>query len=329
MKKTISILTIAATFQVFLIIAIWASDSERTDRNDNHTLLNFDPSGIDNIHIEDDENAVTLYQKKEQWRLATGFPADQDKVSQLLYKLEGLKYRFPVGNSTQALKRFQVAADQYVGRVQLRKGDVSVVDLYFGTGAGARQTHIRSADSEAVYAANIGRYDIPSKPADWQNKRLLQIDENSVTLIEFDGLTLQRGLSTEDEKNPSPVWESGSLPSDQYLDQEAINDSLQKLASLQFSQLLSREHHQDGGPEDTPLLEVTLHYEAGHRGYQLARLKDSQDYVLKVTDRDEYFQLPSYTGKALVDSITREKYLVGPPEMALEIPGEDDKASSE
>ena len=65
---------------------------------------------------------------------------------------------------------------------------------------------------------------------------------------------------------------------------------------------------------EKPILSLTLKQKNAERHYQIGKQKDQDSYVLKVSDREEYFQLPTYTVKPLLENITQEKWLMDKPQ---------------
>lgn len=135
-----------------------------------------------------------MKKKGDTWLLSSGFPADTKKVEGLLGKLEGLKHGLPVARSDKALSRFKVATNDYSRYLQLQfqAGVHGNVELYMGTGAGARQSHVSNGKQEAVYTATIASYDLPATEDSWQDKDILQLDIAAISAIEVDGFRLYR-----------------------------------------------------------------------------------------------------------------------------------------
>lgn len=338
MKKYITLLTVAAVIQLVLIVVTWTGGSGLKTQAARTTLLAFDAAEVDQIHIKDGMNEAILDKKDGKWQTSDGFPADQNKVKTLLEKLEGLKIGLPVATSTGALTRFKVAEDQYERYLQLKKGGDSVAELYLGTGAGARQSHARGGDQEAVYTVTMGSYDAPANVNNWQDKTVLKLDKEKVTAVKLGDLFIERDTLPSDldsaDKENSPdvedgvaIWKIDPPTDGKNLDQEAVNQGLDKLLSLRFDSVLGKESKPEYGL-DEPVLELTITHKDGKRTYLFAKLKGSKDYVLHVSDRDEYFKIASYKGKPVVDNISMDKWVLKQPEddaLNSTTPGEEDQ----
>ena len=306
MKRIITLLVIVAVAQLLLIAASWQGSEQLQGQADTSTLLSFNKAEVDQIHIYGDDGEVVLEKKEGKWLTSPSFPANQDRVDTLLDKLAGLEYGLPVATSSSALTRFKVAADQFERLVRLQKGDQVIAELYLGAGAGARQSYGRSGDQQAVYPVAMGSYEAPCKVEDWQDRDILQLEKDSITAIELDGLTVTRNTEAQDDESRKWVVESGT--DGKILDQHSVEESVKTVASLRFAQVLGRENKPEYGL-DAPLLTFSLVYGDSRREYKLGIVQEADEYILKVSDRDEYFQLAGFAGKSVVEEINKEKWL--------------------
>jgi hypothetical protein len=323
MNKYIILLAVAAVIQLGLIMVTWMDGSDLKTQAARTTLLVFDGPEIDQILIKDEKEEVILDKKEGKWQTREGFPADQTKVKTLLNKLRELKTGLPVATSTSALNRFKVAEDKYERYLQLKKDGDVIAELYLGTGAGARQSHARSGDQDAVFTVAMGSYDAPATVTSWQDKTVLKLDKDTVTAVRLNDLLIQReppspAPDSTDKENAAELAESNKAvwtitpPADnRKLDQDAVNQGMDKLYSLRFDSLLGKENKPEYGL-DSPILEVTVTHGDSQRTYSFGTLKDSEDYVLHVSDRAEYFKIAGYEGKSIVDTINLDRWLVKP-----------------
>jgi hypothetical protein len=267
-------------------------------------LLSFDKEQVDTLIIQGGKKAkVTLNKKEGKWQAEDGFPANQEKVKSLIGKMHEMKHGLPVASSDAAIKRFKVANDQYERYITLQKGGQKLAALYLGNGAGARQTYVRSDEDVAVYTGSIGVYDAPDTLDNWQDKSILQLNKEDVSRIKLEDKVFQR-VENKDKQSKTMQWQSADLPEGKQLDQKAINDGLSSLANLMFTKVLGKESKSEYGI-DKPVLTLHLIFKKGEREYLLGQLKDKDDYVLKVSDRPEYFQLDSHVAKSIIDSSKR------------------------
>jgi hypothetical protein len=304
MKTTIRILAVLALIQIGLILTTWTGTTKLQSHTLGSLLLSFEPAEIDTLVLKDGKNEIQLEKKDNKWLLADGFPADGKKVAALLSKLTTLQYSLPVATSDQALNRFKVAEDNFERYLQLQSKGKTVAELYLGTGAGARQSHVRNSEQEAVFTVALGSYDLPVTPESWQDKEIMAFDTADVTAIELDKVKLERQPDAEN-KESSPLWQGESLPPDTTVNQQAVNEGLKKLASLRFSKVLGRKELPEYGLAE-PELSLKLLFKNGDRSYTFGKIKDSENICLKVSDREEFFQLASYLAKPLLEKINRD-----------------------
>ncbi|TKB05820.1 DUF4340 domain-containing protein [Desulforhopalus sp. IMCC35007] len=305
MKYSIRILAVLAVLQTLLIAFLLKGGTELESHAQGKALLKFNTTEVDTIILKQQEMNLQLVKRNSQWQLADGFPADQQKVDQLLTKLSSLQYSLPVATSSQALKRFKVAADDYTCYLQLKNGTKSLAELYLGTGAGARQSHVRTAEQQSVYTAAIGSYEIPANLDNWQDKTILQLQSNLITSFGFNGVQIHRDLP-EDNKTDKAPWQAEKLPEGTALDQQAADDCAAALALLTIDKVAGKDELPEYGMKE-PALTVELSYSGGERKYTFGRMANGDDIIVKVSDRDEFFQLPSFSGKQLLDHFDKEK----------------------
>jgi hypothetical protein len=306
MKTAIILLAALAAVQVVLAVVTHSGGAQVASESVNGALLDFDKAQVSQFTIEDADNTVTLKKVADSWQTADGFPASPARVSSLLDKLAELQHGLPVGVSEDALRRFKVADADFERRIQLKQGDNVVADLYLGSGAGARQSHVRRAADEVVYTTAIGSYDAPAEPGEWQDKAILQLDEKKVQAVALAELKLEK---ISKDKDTAPVWQAAELPAGQLLNQAAVNEGLQPLWNLRFAEVLGKEAGADYGLE-APALTLKLTHEDGEREYQFGKMSEGDDYVLKVSDRAEYFRVAGYSVKPLVEKNTVSSWLL-------------------
>ncbi len=308
-NKFIRLLAIAAIIQLVFIVFTHIGGNTLADHTISEKILAFDQSKVDKLTIKDkDGKQVELSKKANQWLTKANFPVMSSKVKQLLDKLAQLKHGIPVATSDAALKRFKVADNDFERLITLQQGDKKLASLYLGSGAGARQSHARSDKQSAVYTVELGVYDASANVEDWQDKNLLQLGKNDISEIELAGIHFTPDTSTQ-KKDSITIWKAKPLPAGKIVNQKAINDSLNSIASLRFGKVLGKEKKAGYG-FDNPALSFSLTHNGKKRKYQFAKLKDKDDYALKVTDRDEYLWVPSYTAKSLVEGISKDKWLM-------------------
>ncbi|MGD2073401.1 MAG: DUF4340 domain-containing protein [Gammaproteobacteria bacterium] len=334
MQKTIAMLAVLLVAQLALAVGMSLTGPELSASRPDTPLVGLGGRTVDRITIEgSDDQKLVLVRQPDGWVLPgmDDFPADDTKVGRLLDQLEGLKRGLAVATTEGAQKRFKVSEESFERRVTLAKSDETLATLYFGTSPGMRQVHARTSNDDAVYTAGFGLYDAPAKAEDWEDKGVLKLPSEQIASITLGELTLTRAPVTEDgnpsqdeaaETSGEAVWHAESLQEGETVSQEDADALAQKLASLTIGSVLGQEASAGYGLE-APVLALSVKRQDGETiEYRLGERDAENDYVLKVSSRPEYFRVPGYTAKPLIEAAARERLL----HSADEATGADDAA---
>jgi hypothetical protein len=311
MEKRIRLLAVVLGVQLLFALAVWTGGGNLSAKTDNSPLLALNGNSIDRITIDGaDQTKVTIAKAQGVWKLpdSDNFPADSGKVEQLLTRLKEFKQGAPVANSEEARKRFKVSNKAFERRITLAEGTKTLATLLVGTPAG-RESHVREAGDKTIHLVQFNAYDAPAKADDWEDKTVLQIPKDEIVAVEANGLELERAPKTDQSvsKKPdngtvaasAPVWQTGGSTSGRL--KAAAADKLAKmLAELRIGSVLGKAD-QPGYGLKAPKLTLSVTRKSGERlTYRLGKMPDKEDYVLKVSGRDEYFELPTYTAEPLI-----------------------------
>jgi len=310
MKSPIRILAMVAVLQLILVGVAYMGSSDLTPAQSGSSLLNFDTATVDSIMIEDSDHNATALNKHDGWKTAGKFPANGEKIDMLLQRLHGLKHGLAIASATTSLPRFKVAEHDFERHLTLKKGDKVLAELYLGKGAGARQSYVRNAQDHAVYSVALGSYELPVTVDAWQDKSLLQISSNLVTALKIGDVELTKQVTkptATDHQKATSVWGSAQLPANQQVNQKAVANVLAGLQNLRFSKVLGKTATATDGM-DHPVLEFDVSYQSKKRHYRFGKRKN--EYVLHVSDRDEYFLMNTTTVKALQNQMGRKAWFV-------------------
>lgn len=308
MNNTIRVLTVLLASQVVLAGYTLLQQSSLATKNVEGTLLNFDKAQVDQVTIQGPDNSsVALVKQNGQWVIPSvdNFPADATKVNTALESLHDLKHAAPVATSGSDLARFKVEDSNFERHIQLHKGTDTVGDIYLGNGSGLRQSYARLPNDKTVYTAAIGTFDLPAIADNWEDKTILKLNESDLhTLSIAGGLKLTRTVS--DGKTKTSDWQAANLEAGKLVNQQAVNDLASKLMTLSFAKVLGKEAKPEYGL-DKQTLNIAALYGTNTRLFQFTKLKDSEDYVLKVSDKPEYFKVDSVMVKPLLEGSSTDK----------------------
>ncbi|HEX5056206.1 MAG TPA: DUF4340 domain-containing protein [Gammaproteobacteria bacterium] len=271
-------------------------------------LISADIGTIDKIRIEDGAGGVTILQKvDQQWRIpdVSSFPADDEKIRNLLDALSGLRTGWPAGTTDAAAKRFKVAADGFERKLVLYKQDQAVAQIYAGNAAAFKKTYVRLDGSDDIFVGEINAYELFARPDEWIEREILQQDPAKIASIRLPGLSLQRD-------------DQGLRISDLKANQQTVTDQaealLGKIANLKIQEVLGTEAKPDFG-QSQPTHSIGLTLKDGSTiEYTISQPKDKGYYVLKSSSRPEYFKVPTYTLDPIFDTKREQLVEAKPPQ---------------
>lgn len=319
MKLIIRVLAVAAVIQLGLVgIAYMGGDKLQASQS-NVALLNFKPDAVDAVTIYGPDKQLVKLHKSDSWKTDAGFPADSGKIGQLLQKLADLKHGLPVATSPSAWPRFKLVKDDFERHMMLSKAGKVVAELYLGKGAGARQSYVRGSHDQAAYSVALASYELPLDVSRWQDKTLLQIAAGQVNGLDVAGVQLTKAVSANQNnsaKQNKPVWHADPAPTGKQLDQHAVEQALHLLATLRFSKEIGK-HAPAGYDFRHPALTLTVSYRGKQRRYRFFKTtgdhqKNGEQYLLKVSDRPEYFAVDAYNARLWLKKMNPAGWFVEP-----------------
>lgn len=287
------------------------------------------------------------------------FPASASKVEALLKDLQGLRTRLPVSTSPEAFARFKVAADQFERRIDLRQGDREPAVLYLGDSPGFKRLFAREGQGAAVFEVSYSAHQAGAKASDWTDKGLFALTSDQISGLSLNGLELTKapagdggpdrkaedggqgdhdrgakdgGLNALDHKaevagQGGQVGQVGPVSQERWIlagehaaiDQTQADDLARAAANLNYLEVLGTEAKPDY-QLDNPVVRLTVQPREGSpREFLIAKLADSEDFVLKASDHPWYLKIGPWAVKGLQEA-SKERLLLSPepPEATLE-----------
>lgn len=322
MQKTLGILAGLLLAQLVLAIGMSFTGPNLAALPPDTPLLDLDDQTVDRLTIEaPDSQQLVLVRQGEGWVLPqTGdFPADKTRVEKLLGRLKELHRGMAVATTGGALKRFKVSDDAFERRLTLMAGDATLATLYLGTSPGMRQVHARTSKDDAVYTTEFGIFEAPVKAEDWEDKGILRIPRERIESISLGGLTLTRAPAAQTDtagdagaETPPPqaAWSGAGLGDAETINQANADSLIRQVAELSIGSVLGSEAQPEYGLE-TPALVISVQPRGAETvEYRMGKRKGENDYVLKASNRAEFFRLPAYTGDALLKAAEREQLVM-------------------
>lgn len=196
--------------------------------------------------------------KDGKWRIPShnNYPADgKDRLRETAASVVGVRREAQVGESADDHRRYNLldplsetvsGADGRGTRITIKNGDEVLVDYIVGKkveNVGQDVYYIRKADEARYYRANLGKFNISTKFAEWIEPDLLQIERSQVEEISVNRykIDLTTGEQTEPDvsdlsrKDASADWTLAGLDeSKDKVKASVVNEMLQSLDDLKI-----------------------------------------------------------------------------------------------
>jgi hypothetical protein len=260
---------------------------------------------------DQDGNHMELRKEPDGWVLpeADGFPADAETITPVLEQVSNLTSSRLVTRTSASHKRLQVAADDFVRRIDFETSDGTVYTIFIGSSPQYGATHFRVQGQDDTYlTAGFSTWETRAEADAW-------IDATYVDLVasEVEKMTLENSSGsftfTKDEEND---WLMEGLAAEETLDQTKVNDVVRRAASINMERPLGREEQPEYGMDgpsavvELQTAETTVTIRVG--------AQDTEDgsYTVISSESPYYVQVASYGVQDLVET-TREDFLEMPP----------------
>ena len=288
MKNSVLILGVLLTLQLALAVSLNLGRDRHRAFEPEEKLLNVDAGEVDTIRIDGgDGDHVTLERQEGEWRLPelSGFPANQADVDRLINRLADLDKGWPVATTGSASRRFKVADTAFERKLTLSKGDRAMAALFVGTSPGFRKVHVRVPGEDAIYAVEFSAFEANVKPDDWIDKGVLAQPADGIQWVDLPDLSLKRK-------------DGGLVVADLQEGEETVDDEarrlLERIAGLRVRGVLGTEEKQEYR-QDRPELRYRIALESGdEQTYVFSKPDEADYYVLKASQRDEYFKVDTW-----------------------------------
>jgi len=180
---------------IILIILVggyfgWQYFKDKADEKGEELIFgNFDTTQITKIEVSrqqpNGENLTTLDLKDNQWLLTSQnfLPADQTIIANIFTVLQQIKIQGLV--SANPLKQAEYSVDSSSAHVKIYRGEKALFDFYAGkNGPVFPSGYFRWENSNQVYLISEN-LQILFNDADWPDKKVLALEKNSVTKINW------------------------------------------------------------------------------------------------------------------------------------------------
>jgi hypothetical protein len=263
-----------------------------------------------------DGNSIALRQVAGNWVLpdVDDYPADATKVTPVLENIAGLTTSRLVTRTAASHKRLQVAADDFVRRIDFETGDGAEYTLYLGSSPQYGATHFRvEGQAETYLTGDFNTWETTAEASAWVDTSYVSVDEADIKK-----LTLENAGGTYIfSKDENDTWTMAGLAADETLNETQVGNLAQKAASVSMVEPLGKEELPEYGM-DQPNAVVTI--ETADKSITLLVGAQDPSYVVASSESPYYVRVSQYSAQDLVEK-TRDGFLQQPPTPTAEVEG--------
>ena len=279
MKSLIKPLAIILIAQLGLFGFLQANNETFEPFKTDETILNFDKNKVSKLEIKTPEEALVLEKSNGAWVVPTknNFPADENKVEQLITKLSYASRSIPIGSTETTQKQLKVTADEFEKKITIMTGENSS-ELILGTSPGFKKNYVRNIKEETIYTASTGDWSLETEPKSWLDFEYLYFDASKVSLYSsnvFDLNKTDKGFMIPD--------------SDKELDQKNVVDYLKRISKIRFTELLEEKPK---GLSKKPELYFSVMTPDGEKLYNFFKEKEGTNYIVEVSGSPFVLRIP-------------------------------------
>ncbi|GAB5413807.1 MAG: hypothetical protein Cons2KO_14100 [Congregibacter sp.] len=250
---------------------------------------------IDSIRItstDDDGAELTLEEIEGEWRLAdSNLPAARDKVDTLLYALTQRDPGFPIAQTAEAAKRFEVSAEKFQRKLTLTGAEAENV-VYLGSSPAFRKVHARVEGDDAIFVAELNTYDADTNADQWLDRSLLGVQG-------VNGLQVGSQLDEQRYAIVEDTWQNADGSA---VNSEDLETLLTGLSSLRVSGVLENETELDTA-EST--LTVRAERDAGPVTLSILHNADDERYYLHSDAYPQVFNTSAFDAERIIEATAK------------------------
>jgi hypothetical protein len=298
--------------QIALSVVVFWPQSTVSGAQAGPLLGDFKADDVVSVTIHDAEgNLVTLARQETDWVLpdADDYPANGEKISSMLDKVEGIQTNRQVTRTESSHKRLQVADDDFVRLVELKLAGGQTHKLYLGSSPQASATHVRADDRPETYlTADLPTYDVNATSASWIDTLYYTVPQTATV-----ALTLKNTNGEfQFERAEGDQWTFQGLPENGVFNASTFTALLEQATSLRMLDPIGREEQDRFGLGD-PQGVVTLKTQDGktHTLRIGAKGEDNDNYAAKWSESPYYVWLAPYVADTFLQK-TRDDFIQPP-----------------
>ena len=305
-RKNLLLLTIFAVQLVLVVLAFRPEPKAASTTKDFFPGLVKDT--ITGLIISDDKKTAELFTEDGKWYVdkTEKYPADPEKVTDLLDKLTALQSTRLVTRTASSHVRLKVAEQIFNRKITVLAKDRQMT-IFLGTSPSNKTMHVRADGENEVYLVNdFTPWEVQSASESWWRGKYLGVTPDDIKGVT---LTNSQGSFTLD-RDADKKWRLAGRQ--ESVSEEAASGLIGKVAKLNVLKYLGREDKKEYGLEK-PLATVVVSLQDGRS--QTLRIgpknKDENNHVVKSDASPFYVSVAAYAVEPIVNA--KPENLLAPP----------------
>ncbi|MBU0484575.1 MAG: DUF4340 domain-containing protein [Proteobacteria bacterium] len=162
---------------------------------------------VKSLEITDDQGkTLTLTKNQNNWSLelepGVPFPADPEKIEELLKKVATLKSTRLVTRTKASHDRLEVEDNKFSRRLKIIPENSAATTLYLGTAPNYQTIHLRNGNSDNVYLAHdFSTWEVTTDHESWWQNKYINLSPDELNKVE-----LQNSHGSFTLKKTENVW---------------------------------------------------------------------------------------------------------------------------
>jgi hypothetical protein len=258
-----------------------------------------------------DGNSVTLRQVTGNWVLpdADDYPAQADIITPVLEKIAGLTTGRLVTRTDSSHKRLQVAANDFVRRIEFETSDGEQHTLYLGSSPSYGATHFRvDRQSETYLTGDLTAWDVNAASGSWIDTTYLSISQDDVIKMTLENANGVFVFARDEENN----WTMDGLAEDESLAQTEVTSAVWQASTLNMTSPLGKQVQADYGMDEPSAVATIETADKTITVWVGAKDPDDNSYVVHSSESPYYVRVSEYGVQSLVEN-ARADFIEVPP----------------
>lgn len=318
MKRYQQILGAVLVLQIALVAVVFWPRTTASGDEGGVMLEGVETTDVVALTIKDmDGKEIELRKSGDTWVLPNSgdYPVQADKVTGLLDKLVAITTGRLVTRTADSHKRLQVAADDFMRRIEIETLDGERRVIYLGSSPSYGAIHVRAEGENETFLTNeVSSWEANTAESSWIDTGYVSVDSETLVAVTLQNPNGQWSFEKDAEGN----WTMVDLPAGETLNTNNVTSVVNQASRINMVRPLGQEEDPDYGL-DQPTGVVTLRTTEGTITVEIgAQSAEDNSYVVKSSDSPYYVRVSEYGVKSLLDK-TAGDFVVAPTPVPEEV----------